>query len=343
MSSIVITRQMKYLQEKDLGYNHENVLEISMSKGMIQHCSSLKSDLLQQPDILGVTNASAGMLFSTQATGWKDSLMISFIRIDSDFIPTMGMELVSGRNFSNTPADSAGFILNETAVKAIGIGNPIGTPFELMHRKGIIIGVVKDFHFDNLHVNIKPLAFYTDGTQRLLYVHIAPHSVRQTIEKIEKICKQYNNGIELHYTFMDETLDKAYRKDQRANKLLNIFALIAIFVSCLGLFGLVTYAAETKTKEIGIRKIMGASVTNIVEMLSKEFLILVAISMLIAFPLSYFWLNKMLQDYAYRITISWWMSVLAAGVTVILTLLTVGVQALRAAMANPVKAVMRGE
>jgi ABC-type antimicrobial peptide transport system permease subunit len=340
MSSIVITRQMKYMQEKDLGYSHENVLEISMTKGMMQHYQSLKSDFLQLPDILGITSVSTGLTFGMQqATGWKDSLMMSFIKIDGDFIPTMKMELVAGRNFSNTPADSASFILNETAIKATGITDPIGKPFELMGIEGTIIGVVKDFHIDNLHVAIKPLTLYTAGIQRLLYVRIASNAVHQTIAKIEKICKKYNEGAELHYSFLDESLHKAYDKDLRTNKLLNIFAIIAIFVSCLGLFGLVTYTAETKTKEIGIRKVMGATIRDIINMLSKDYLVLVGIAMLIAFPFSYFWLEKMLQDFAYRIAISWWMFALAAAVTIVLTLLTVGFQALKAAMANPVRAI----
>jgi ABC-type antimicrobial peptide transport system permease subunit len=253
----------------------------------------------------------------------------------------MDMEMVAGRNFSNTPADSVGFILNETAVAATGISDPIGKNFEFMDREGTIIGVVKDFHFDNLHVNIKPLTLYTDGVQQLLYVRIAPNAVHQTTEEIEKICKQYNSGDELHYTFMDETLNKAYQNDRRTNKLLTIFALIAIFVSCLGLFGLVTYTAETKTKEIGIRKVHGASIKDMIIMLTKEFLILVSISMVIAFPLAYFWLDKMLQNYAYRISISWWMFALAALITVGLTVLTVGFKALQAATANPVKAISK--
>jgi ABC-type antimicrobial peptide transport system permease subunit len=341
VSSVVITRQMKYLMEKDLGYNHENVLEISMSKGMMQHCEALKSDLLQQPDILGVTNSSQGLLFSTQGSGWKDSLIMMFIRVDADFIPTMDMKMVAGKNFSNTPADSISFILNETAIAATGISDPIGKNFEFMGKEGTIIGVVKDFHYDNLRVNIQPLTLYTDGVQQFLYVRLAPNNVRQTVDEIEKICKQYNDGAELHHTFMDEKLTKAYNNDLRTNKLLNIFALIAIFVSCLGLFGLVTYTAETKIKEIGIRKVHGAGIKDIITMLTKEFLILVSISMFVAFPLAYFWLTKMLQDYAYRISLSWWMFALAALITIILTVITVGFKALRAATANPVKAIAK--
>jgi ABC-type antimicrobial peptide transport system permease subunit len=341
ISSIVITRQMKYLQEKDLGYNHENVLELSMSRGMMRHCQSLKTDLMQLPNIHSVTNSSRGLLFSTQGTGWKDSLIMMFIRVDADFIPTLDMKLVAGRNFSNTPADSISFILNETAIAATGISDPIGKNFEFRGIEGTIIGVVKDFHFDNLHVKIEPLTLCIDGVQQFLYVRLAPNNVRQTVDEIEKICKLYNDGAELHYTFMDEMLDKAYKSDRRTNKLLNIFAFIAIFVSCLGLFGLVTYTAETKIKEIGIRKVHGASIKDIITMLTKEFLILVSISMLIAFPLAYFWLHKMLQDYAYRIPLSWWMFALAALVAVVLTVFTVGFKALKAATANPVKAIAK--
>jgi ABC-type antimicrobial peptide transport system permease subunit len=341
MSSIIITRQMKYLQEKDLGYNPENIIEITLSKGMMQQMQSLKSELLKQPEILGVTNASQGVLFSTQGAGWKDSLIMYFIKVDGSFIPTMDMDLVAGRNFSDTPADSCSYILNETSVKATGISDPIGKKFDFMKGEGTIIGVVKDFHFDKLDVNIKPLALYTDGIQPFLYVRLLSENREQALEKIEKICKQYNGGMELQYAFMSEMLNKAYLKDQRTNKLFNIFAIIAILISCLGLFGLVTYTAETKTKEIGIRKVMGASVKEMVEMLTMEFLILVGISMLIAFPLVYYWLNRLLQNYAYRVPISWWTFVLASGITLTLTLLTVGFKALKAALANPARAIKK--
>jgi putative ABC transport system permease protein len=207
-----------------------------------------------------------------------------------------------------------------------------------------IVGVIKDFNFLPLKENIKPLVVgYEPVAQSFLYVKIAPGKIKDAIAAIEKVWKEYNPDYEFQYSFIDDDFDRVYKSDVRMNRIFSVFALIAIFVSLLGLFGLITYTAETKTKEIGIRKVYGASIRNIVEMLSKEFLILVGIAMLIAFPIAYFWLDRMLQDYAYRIAISWWMFALAAAVTIILTLLTVGLQALRAAMADPIRSISSSE
>ena len=168
---------------------------------------------------------------------------------------------------------------------------------------------------------------------------MAPGKNRQAIAAVEKIWKEYKPDYDFAYTFLDDNFDATYKSDLRTGKLFTIFAVIAILISCLGLFGLVTYMAETKTKEIGIRKVLGASVAGIVKMLSKEFLILVGISMLISFPLAWYWIDKILQEYAYRISIGWWMFALAGATTILLTLITVGWQAVRAATANPVEAI----
>jgi putative ABC transport system permease protein len=196
----------------------------------------------------------------------------------------------------------------------------------------------------SLKKEIEPLVvWYSPVCEQFLYVKIAQGNVKDAIAAIEKVWKEYNSDYDFYYSFIDDDFDKVYKSDIRVNQIFSIFAIIAIFVSCLGLFGLVTYTAQTKTKEIGIRKVYGASIRNILDMLSKEFLILVGIAILIAFPVAYFWLDKMLQDYAYRVSISWWMFALAVGATVVLTLLTVGVQALRAATADPIKSISSSE
>jgi len=341
-SSIVITLQMRFVQQKDLGYNRENVMEIPVRGNMANSRDAIRNDLSQLPGVAGVTFSSQSILNAGSASGWKDSLMIAFIDIDKDFIPTMGMQLVEGNNFTNSPADSLYFIINETGIKAIGIKDPVGKPFEFMGIQGTIHGVVKDFNFKDLHVAIEPMAFMYYGDPRLMYIRLYPGAVQQTIAEIERIMKGYNPETAFNYKFLDDIFERLYRADIRTGKLFNIFAIIAVVVSCLGLFGLVTFTAESKTKEIGIRKILGASVASIVKLLLKEFLILVGIAMLIAFPLAYYLLDRMLQDFAYRIEISWWMFALSGIITIILTLLTVGWKAIRAATANPVKAI-KGE
>jgi len=259
--------------------------------------------------------------------------------VDKSFIPTMGMELAAGNNFTDSPADSLHFILNETAIKNIGIKDPVGKPFEILGINGTIIGVVKDFNFKDLHLNIEPLIFLYGGDTQLMYIRLAPGAVKNTIPEIEKIMKKYTPGTAFNYTFLSETFERMYRSDIRTGKLFRIFAVIALVVSCLGLFGLVTFTAESKTKEIGIRKVLGASVASIVKMLLKEFLILVGVAMLIAFPLAYFWLDGMLQDFAYRIPLSWWMFAITGGIVIAMTLLTVGWKAIKAATENPLKAI----
>jgi len=337
-SSIVISLQMRFMQQKNLGYDRENVIEIPMRSGMINSRDAMKNDLLQQPGILGVTFASNQIHSVGRAAGWKDSLMVAFVDVDKAFIPTLGMELAEGNNFSDLPADSAHFILNEALVKATGITDPVGKPFEFIDVQGTIIGVVKDFNFRDLHETIGPLLFRYADDIRYMYVRLSPNAVQKTVSEIEKIVNKYSPETVTH-TFLDDRIERMYRSDIRTGKLFNIFAIIAIIVSCLGLFGLVTFTAESKTKEIGIRKVLGASVAQIVKMLLKEFLILVGVSMLIAFPLAYYWLGSMLQDYAYRIPVSWWIFALAGCITILMTLLTVSWQAIKAATANPVEAI----
>ena len=337
--SMVISLQMRYIQHKNLGYNCENVMEAPMRGNMANSRDAIKNDLLQQPGVLGVTFASQSIQFAGTASGWKDSLLLVFVDVDKSFIPTMGMELVAGNNFNDSPTDSFHFILNETAVKTIGMADPVGKPFEFHGREGTIIGVVKDFNFKPLNVAIEPLTFQYGDAPRLMYIRLAPGAVQQTIAEIEKIMNGYHPDTAFNYSFLDDAFERTYRSDIRTGKLFNVFAVIAVIVSCLGLFGLVTFVAETKTKEIAIRKVLGASVGNIVSLLSKEFLILVGIAMLIAFPVAYYWLDSMLQDFAYRISITWWMFALSGMITMILTLISVGWQAVKAATANPVKAI----
>ncbi len=343
LGSITINQQMNYLQQKELGYNKEHLVYVELGNSEAnRRYDAMKTDLLQNSSIAGVTSASQNILGAGSAAGWHGeggkSLMVVHLLVDADFIPDMEMQLVDGKNFSNTDADKTHFILNETAVNQMGLTDPVGSPFHFNGADGYIIGVVKDFNFKDLHEAIEPIALQGAKNPQIMYVRVKPNSVSQAIETLEKVWKSHNDA-PLKYAFLDDAFDKIYKSDIRTKKLFLWFAVIAILVSCLGLFGLVTYTAETRTKEIGIRKVLGANVASIVEMISKEFLILVGIAMLIAFPLAYYWLDTMLQDYAYRVSISWWMFVATASITVVLTLVTVGFQAVKAATANPVKAI----
>ncbi len=345
MGTVTLGEQMKYIREKDLGYNREHVFMVGMYN-IAEHYEAVKSELLQHAAIKGVAFGSENMMSvgsGTATANWEGITRESYVsltqlRVDTSFVNVMKIKLTEGQGFTSTSEKQV--ILNETAIKTMGIQDPVGKWVELNGRSKIV-GVAKDFHFKDLHQRIAPMVMYYQppGLWYGLYVRTSAGEAKQALAAVEKVWKQCNPDYELSYNFMDETFNSMYLEDTRTGHLFGIFSIIAILISCLGLFGLVTYTAETKTKEIGIRKVLGASVAGIVEMLSKEFLILVGIAMLIAFPAAYYLLDKMLQDYAYRIDIGWWMFALAGIITIVLTLLTVGWKAMKAAMANPVKAI----
>ena len=258
----------------------------------------------------------------------------------NNFFSTLNIPLVAGRGFSETP-DANNVILNETAVRSLGITDPVGKNFTVNGQRKTVIGVAQDFHFKSLYTPVEPLMIMDNAPnwKNVLYVKTADSGASQAIAAVENLWTQFNPDLPFSYRFMDEDFNTVYKTDIRSGTLFQIFAFIAIFISCLGLFGLVTYAAEIKTREIAIRKVFGASVSSVVFMLSKEFLILLGIGMMIAFPLAYYWLDRLLQDYAYRISLGGGIFALAGIIVVALTLLTVGWKAIKAATANPVEGI----
>ena len=346
--TITTTMQLDFVKKKNLGYEKENVLYVPMVNSLKGRYNAVKSELLQNASIKGVTATSMPLKRVTSTYGisgiegsdLKEQSTV-LLCTDEDFITTMDIQLVAGRNFDGTPADASSVILNETSVKTMGITDPVGKQCNVAWvNNATIIGVVSDFHFKDLHTPVEPLAIVNSATMRsALYVKTSANSASQAIAAVEKLWKQYEAELPFTYLFIDDEFDTIYKADLRTGILFRYFAIFAILLSCLGLFGLVTYTAETKTKEIGIRKVLGARVSDIVMMLSKEFMILVGIAILVAFPLAYYWLDRMLQDYAYRIELKWWMFALAGIITVVLTLITVGWKAIKAATANPVKAI----
>ena len=345
MVTIATGLQLEYVKKKDLGYEKENVLYVPMSNDFKRHYDALKSELQQNPSITGVTATSMPLKsvtstydISIEGTDIQHKMII-FLNTDKDFISTMEVQLAAGHNFTGTPADAAYVMLNETAVQTMGIEDPIGKTCIIQGTQRTIIGIVSDFHFKNLHTAIEPLAIVVSDWRSALYVRTTANNASQAIAAVEKLWKQYEAELPFSWYFIDDEFEAIYKTDLRSGTLFRWFAMIAVFISCLGLFGLVTYTAEAKTKEIGVRKVLGASVNNIVYMLSKEFLILVCIGMLVAFPLAYYWVDRMLLDYAYRISISWRIFAMTGIITVALTLLTVGWKAFKAASANPVNAI----
>ena len=346
VSTIVITLQMNFIREKDLGYNRENVICFA-AWGMKGHIETVRNELQKNPDITGVATASFDNMLGNDINyvmswqGREKPIKFSVGWIDFDFLQLMDIRLVDGQE---PPVDSGGkyCLINKAAVSEMKLEQPLNQIIThgAINQSFTVSGIIEDFNFESLYQTVSPLILvYTKEYHNNFYVKTTTQGTKSALASIEKLWKEYCPDMLLNYSFLDENFERLYKTDIRMGKLLYIFAFIAIVISCLGLFGLVTFTAETKTKEIGIRKVLGASVSSIMKMLSKEFLILVAIAMLLAFPLAYYWLEKMLQDYAYRINIGWWIFALAGLITVALTLLTVGWKAFKAATANPVEAI----
>jgi ABC-type antimicrobial peptide transport system permease subunit len=343
--TITLHIQMRYMRQKSLGYNKEQIFTVT-SYNAGKHFDAVKAELMQHSAIKGVTAASEHIMYVSSGhaiSDWEGKTSqkeISVVqeRIDTSFVSVMQIPLVAGKGF--TSGYKTEYIFNESAIKAMGMEDPIGKRVDVV-MPGTIVGVVKDFHYSSLHEPIRPMVMYWDEQRSYytIFVRTTAADASVAIAAVEKVWKKYNPDYTFGYSFLDDRFDRIYRTDQRIGSLFDVFTVVAILISCLGLFGLVTYTAETKTKEIGIRRTLGASIPNVIVMLSKEFLVLIAIAIVIAFPVAYYILDLLLQSYAYHIGISWWIFLLGALVVLALVMLTVSGQALRAARANPVKAI----
>ena len=346
--TIIMSNQMSFIKNKDLGYDKSYVFSVPLTQEVVDHLDAVKTELNSQPGILNVAASNiynfSNHSSSTGDIDWKgkpekSNMIITPASIDKEFIPTMKMQFAEGGNFTGTPADSSHFILNETAVKQMGFKSPyVGKEISLWGTTGTIAGVLKDFHFQNLKEKISPLIFHSVRNYRnILYVRTTADNTQDAIAAVEKQYKKYAGNSPFSYNFLDKSFEDQYQSERRAGTLFNVFAGIAIFISCLGLFGLATYTAQVKTKEIGIRKVLGASVGVIVKLISKDFLKLVIIAIIIATPVAWWAMNKWLEGFAYRVNISWRAFAMAGVLALLIALLTVSFQAIKAAMANPVK------
>jgi len=343
IGTLVINTQLQFIRQKELGYNKSNVFSIPLHD-MQSHYEAVRAQLLKQPGVLDITTADRSITDVPGATldvDWdgKDrnlSYFIHSVGIDQHFMSFFKIPLAGGAGFTGSKADSAHFVLNETAVKEAGIKNPVGKRLRLGRTTGTIIGVVKDFHFASLKQKIQPFVFYYQTASERMFIKTTGKDAPVAISAVSSMYKQYNPGFPFDYTFMDDSYDKMYKSDQRTGLLFNIFAVMAIIISCLGLFGLATYTAQARIKEIGIRKVLGASIADITTLLSRDFLSLVLLAILIATPIAWWAMNKWLMDYAYHISVSWWIFAATAIGAVGISILTVSFQAIRAAIANPV-------
>ena len=347
-ATIVVSRQINFIESKNLGYDKDNLVYMVSEGELAPRYEVFKNELLTKPGIKSVSKVSAppvDMYGSTAALRWigKDTTKIEMftqVGVGYDYIETMKMKLLAGREFSKGyPADSANYILNETAAKITGYKDPIGMPFSLFGKKGKIIGVVEDYHFHSLHTQIGPLVLkageHIDPSSIL--IRFKPNQMKQALSDVQSIAKELNPAFPPTWYFVDDQYRQLYQDEQVIGKLSDAFSFLAIFISCLGLLGLAMFTAEQRTKEISIRKVLGASVATLFGLLSAEFIWLVVTGFLIATPITWYAMNKWLQGFAYQIPLHWWLFVLSGGLIILIALATVSFQTIKAALTNPVK------
>ncbi|MGH7595573.1 MAG: ABC transporter permease [bacterium] len=348
----VVYNQLAYINNKKLGFEKEQVLILPMRERTLRsNYAALKAALAQHSNIVSVSAAAGfpGRVFGgyvMQAEGLPENQQPEVVGypVDNDIIKTLGLELLAGRGFPETWTEAQGYVyvINERALQILGwqkeeaIGRWMNLP---SNRMGRVVGVVKDFHFASLHAEIKPLAMFIEPPEfQYLLVKLRPQDLPNTLAFMRKQWHELAPNSPFDFSFLDRAFESLYRAEQNAGRLLGVFAALAILIACLGLFGLASFTAEQRTKEIGVRKVLGATVTSIIGLLSQDFVKLVAIAFVIATPLGYFAMQKWLQNFAYRIEIGWWIFGLAGGLALLIALLTVSMQALKAALANPVEA-----
>ena len=357
IGTIVIYNQLNYIRSREIGYNRDQVLVIHNTSVLDNQKKAFRQEMLK---ISGVQNAAIAGSLPTETghnqRGWfkdptldaKQVTVVTDFVVDQNYIPTLGMRMAIGRNFSpDFPTDSSAVIINETAAKLLGFKNPLSEriyrPTGYSGSEGLtsksfhIIGVVKDFNFSSMHDKVGPLVIQLDEEYGKIAMRIDTKNIPLLISQVENKWKSMAPGQPFSYTFLDADFNKIYNADQRTGTLFVTFAVFAILIACLGLFGLVTYAAEQRIKEIGIRKVLGASVSEIVNMISKDFVKLVLIGFVIAFPIAWWMMNKWLQSFAYRVNISWSVFAIAGITATLIAFITVSFQAIKAAIANPVK------
>lgn len=350
IATIIVFRQIQFAKNRPIGYSRDGLVTLPMVTGDIHsHFDVVKSELINCGAIAAMAESQSPTTAVWQTNAgfdWKGKdpgLSVEFpnTEVSVDYGKTVGWQFKDGRDFSREfLTDSVGFVLNETAVKFMGLKTPVGEIVKWDGEPFKVIGVIKDMLVESPYEPVRPSIFHLASSDpgNVVIVKINPAiSAGEAVHKIETVFKKYNPAQPFDYQFVDEEYAKKFGNEQRIGKLASFFAILAIFISCLGLFGMASFVAEQRTKEIGVRKILGASVFNLWRLLSKDFVLLVFLSCAIAIPVAYYFLHEWLQKYEYRTEISWWIFVVAGSGTLIITLLTVSYQAIKAAVANPVK------
>jgi len=348
-STLIIKNQIDYMLNKDLGYNKDHVIVLSNGQSLGQYSDAFKNEVKRDHNVINI-GGSGGYparalhvaRFRMKDADPSESVLLFNTSIDYDFIETIELEIVQGRGFSREMSmDTSSVVINEAAVRALGVTDPIGKSLDSF-RPLNIIGVVKDFHFRSLHYDVGPLVLFLNRRDycRFISIRVRAADIQQTLSQVQNIWDQFAQGQPFNYTFLDQNIAQLYSTEDKTGEISTIFSFLAIMIGCLGLFGLATYTAEQRTKEIGIRKVLGASVTNILILLSKEFAKLVFFAFVIAIPISYFIMNNWLKNFSFSISISAYIYMIAGFATLFIALITVSYQVIKAANQNPVDSLM---
>jgi putative ABC transport system permease protein len=346
-ATIIVYQQITHIKNRDMGYNQDQLIMVNSSPNIQQNFIALKDELLKSNAIEHITKSTSPITdvwWRSPVPDWKGKpgnadFLVNMMAVDEDFTTTMGIKMIDGKDFTGMPSDSSAVIINKTAVKILELDNPIGTVFREGNQEKVVIGVMDDLIMDSPFREIDPLfVFYdTENTYTINMRLSASKPTKQSLTEVENIFNKYNPEYPFEFQFVSDEYSLKYFDEQRIGKLALIFSFLAIFISCLGLFGLASFIAEQRTKEIGIRKVLGATVANLWQLLSKDFLILIIISSLIAAPIAYYFMNDWLGRYNYRTDVNWWIFLVAGLGAMVITLLTVSFQSIKAALMNPVK------
>lgn len=353
ISTIVIYNQIQFTQTKNLGYDKENLIYFPIEGDLSNKIDAFQNELRNIPNIKSVSTTSHTLLGRNSNTGgvsWEGKdpearILFEMVGTNYDFLSTMGMEIKEGRDFSKAfGADSTKVIINEAAARVMQMQEPVGKQIDFWGGKWEIIGLVKDFHFQSMHNQIEPLIFRLDPSYNwACFVRLGASDVPATLAEVKQLYEDFNPGYTFEYQFMDEQYARLYQSEMRVGTLSRYFASFAVIISCLGLFGLSAFTAERRTKEIGIRKVLGATVANLAVMLSKDFTVLVVISIMLAIPVAWYFMDQWLGAFVYKIDLSAWFFVGASALALVIAWLTVSFQSIKAALANPSRSLRNNE
>jgi putative ABC transport system permease protein len=344
---LIISKQIDYVQNKDIGFDRENLLTITLSEDLQKNFNAFKTSALQISGVNSVTKTShilLGEYGTSPEVIWNgksddDGSLFTGMVGSLDFIKTYGAQLLMGRELIHNNPDNIEYLINESAMKQMKMENPLGQPLSFWGNPGTIVGVVKDFHFSSLKESIFPLIIRSEGYSEfnIAFIKYDTDNVQQTLASLESLHTTLNPAFPFEYKFMDSEYNKLYKSESIFYKLSTFFSILAILISCLGLFGLVMFTAEQRTKEIGIRKVVGASVFAITSLITRDFIKLILLGIVLGVPIAWYFMNKWLTNYEYRIDMPWWAFITTGALIICIALFTVSFESIKVALANPIK------